>query len=425
MAIITTRKSLLHTHFFRPLADLFSQLKHHRQCPAVSDLDWLHIGICRVLEGVKSGRDFLQSMQAKLTLPHRLHFFAVLKSKRRLALCQEANTSVVRTMHQCVPDAFAAYCELKLFDLHACDGHVHAAAAHDPHKTSTKSKSGLAKFGTSHLYSLNLRNHALTHMTIADQAERKREHEMRTLKRLTLEQLRQGAAVGRKVLYIYDPACVDYALWRELKQGGVYFLTRQKSNAKMLRSGQMPFDLSAPVNAGVVIDEQAGVGGTMLRHIRYRDPLSEEEYDFLTNEMTICPGLLARLYQMRWDIEKVYDQVKNKCEEKKAWASTPIAKTMQATFICLAHNLMVIQEHKLATHEGVTNTSEIKRKASRLKKVEAALAEKKEVLPALQKDFQRLTQRSLKYVRWLRAHLFVEAPWASVVAALKDSYAVF
>ena len=139
--------------------------------------------------------------------------------------------------------------------------------------------------------------------------------------------------------------------------------------------------------------------------------------------MKIPPGLIARLYRMRWDIEKTYDEVKNKLQEKKAWASSPTAKAMQAWFICLAHNLMVIQEHKLRTEEGVTNTSEIKRKAKRLQGEIKRLAEKNEVLPVLLLDFQRLTQRSVKYIRWLRAFLFDRALWPDVVAALRQSYA--
>ena len=155
--------------------------------------------------------------------------------------------------------------------------------------------------------------------------------------------------------------------------------------------------------------------------------------------MTIPPGLISRLYQMRWDIEpersgdswpsspetcqqKSYDEVKNKFHEQKAWASSPTAKAMQAWFICLAHNLMVLQEHRLCTEEGVTNTSEIKRKAKRLDDSIKLLTAKKQVLPVLQKAFQRLTQRSVKYIRWLHAFLFVEAPWPTVVSALRDSY---
>lgn len=425
MPILSHSTSALHKHFFSPIAELIPKLNHRRACPKLTDEDWLEIGICRVIEGVKSGRDFLQSMHAKLNPPSVNHFFDTLKSKRRLALCIDANAQLTAAMTRCVPDAFAAYSCLKAFDLHAADGHAHAAAVHDAHQYSSTSATGDAKFATSHIYSLNLRTHALTHLSVADQITRRKEHEMRTLKRLTLDDLRQGAATGRKVLYVYDPACIDYGMWRELKRGGVYFLTRLKSNSRMHKSGSRPYDPNDSLNAGVILDQQVGLGGVMMRHVQYRCPQSGEIYDFLTNEMTIPPGLIARIYRMRWDIEKVYDEMKNKLDEQKAWASTPTAKTMQANFICLAHNLMVIQEHRLKTEERVTNTSEIKRKSQRLEDEISRLAEKNEILPVLLQHFQRLTQRSVKYVRWLRAYLFADAPWPDTVAALRQSYAVF
>lgn len=425
MLTTLTTASLLHQHFFAPVSALLPQLTLQRSCPKLSDAHWLHLGVCRVLEGVKSGRDFLQSMQAKLSLPSHHHFFDTLKSKRRLALCAQANSALCAAMARSLPDAFAAYPALDEFDLHAADGHAHAAAVHDAHQVSRTSPTGMAKFATSHIYSLNLRNHAQTHLALADQITRRKEHEIRTLKRLTLGALRQGAAQGRKVLYVYDPACVDYTLWRQLKQGGVYLLTRLKSNTHMTRCGSLRSNLADPLNAGVLLDEQVGVAGGMLRHVQYRCVQSGETYDFLTNEMTLAPGLLARIYRMRWDIEKVYDEVKNKLHEKKAWATTPTAKAMQAQFICLAHNLMVLQEHQLKTEEGVNNTIEIKRKAQRLNQEIARLALKNEVLPVLLQDFQRLTQRSVKYIRWLRAYLFFEAPWTTAVAALRRSYAVY
>ena len=34
------------------------------------------------------------------------------------------------------------------------------------------------------------------------------------------------------------------------------------------------------------------------------------------------PGLIVFLYRRRWDLEKVYDQFKNKLNEKKSWASS-------------------------------------------------------------------------------------------------------
>ena len=32
--------------------------------------------------------------------------------------------------------------------------------------------------------------------------------------------------------------------------------------------------------------------------------------------MNIRPGVIAFLYKLRWDVEKVFDQLKNKLEEK-------------------------------------------------------------------------------------------------------------
>ncbi len=75
--------------------------------------------------------------------------------------------------------------------------------------------------------------------------------------------------------------------------------------------------------------------------------------------------------------------------------------------------------------EGVTNTSEIKRKAKRLELETARLAGKGETMPVLLRGFQRLTQRSVKHIRWLRAYLFHEAPRHEAVAVLRLAYATF
>jgi len=52
-------------------------------------------------------------------------------------------------------------------------------------------------------------------------------------------------------------------------------------------------------------------------------------YEFLTNEMDLPPGVLAELYRRRWEIEKVYDELKNKLGQKKAWGSSLVAKETQ------------------------------------------------------------------------------------------------
>jgi hypothetical protein len=47
-------------------------------------------------------------------------------------------------------------------------------------------------------------------LTVADQAGRKHEHDLRALKRLDIATLRQGAPKDRRVLYIWDRAGVDF-----------------------------------------------------------------------------------------------------------------------------------------------------------------------------------------------------------------------
>lgn len=67
-----------------------------------------------------------------------------------------------------------------------------AVAAHDAPVDGSKRAVG-------HLFTLNLRNHAMAHLIASDQKARKHEHEMRA-----------GAGKGRKVIYAYDRACIDF-----------------------------------------------------------------------------------------------------------------------------------------------------------------------------------------------------------------------
>jgi hypothetical protein len=108
----------------------------------------------------------------------------------------------------------------------------------------------------------------------------------------------------------------------------------------------------------------------MLRRITYIDPTDETTYVSLTTEMTLPPGILALIYKQRWDVEKTFDELKSKLVEKKAWGSSPPAKSSQAMFLCLTHNLMVLLEEELRRVERIDNAPERKRKAGRKEKAE-------------------------------------------------------
>ncbi|NOY80777.1 MAG: hypothetical protein GXP31_07205 [Kiritimatiellaeota bacterium] len=62
--------------------------------------------------------------------------------------------------------------------------------------------------------------------------------------------------------------------------------------------------------------------------------------------------------------------------ERKAWAKSATAKCQQAVFMCLAHDLMLLLERRIAVGEGVTDPKILTRRKARItenvKKAEAA-----------------------------------------------------
>jgi hypothetical protein len=133
---------------------------------------------------------------------------------------------------------------------------------------------------------------------------------------------------------------------------------------------------------------------------------------------------VPEVYKTRWDIEKIFDQVKNKLAEKKAWASSDTAKNMQAQFICIAHNLMLILDQYLKK-EGVENEIENNRRRKRLEKVLAGTKTKRDKLPVFLITPKRPTQRSVKFIRWLRNNLYTNTSWLEATGTLRRIYAVF
>ena len=335
-----------------------------------------------------------------------------------------------------MPDPFAAFKCLDDFDLYAGDGHFIAAASHDkatPHKSPARKKPvsraaafTATKYATGHLYSLDLRSHCMTHLTVSDQVERNKEHDMRALKRQDIQTLRQSAATGRKVLYIWDRAGIDFRQWFQWKQRGIYFLSREKENMTLEILGVYPFDGNDPINRGVIADELVGTSaGVTLRRVTYQDPETATVYIYLTNlPPSVPPGIVALLYKSRWDVEKVFDEFKNKLGETKSWASTPNAKTCQARLLCLTHDLMTLMEERILRECGIRNQTETKRKAKMLvKRDEHSKSQGCGGLTVLQQCIQRLTQRTVKFIRWLKNHLDSRRSWQHSLDRLAKIYA--
>ena len=413
---LTEPNPTVNAAFFQPLEGLVRQSAHTRACPEFSDADYLQCGLLRVLESAPSGRGFLQEHGARLPQsPSQANYFATLHSPRRGAVVADVNNAVRVRANQVLPDRLADLAELAAYEVFAVDGHWHQAAAHDPRHHGVKMAVG-------HFYSLNLRTHTLRPLAVGQGAH---EHDLSALKRLTPRGLRQEVPKGLRTLLVYDRASLDFNFWQRCRREcAVYFLSRTKSNTVLAWEASRTWDAADPRNHGVHFDLQVKTrAGHSLRLICYVDPVTSQPYEFLTNEPDLPPGVLVELYRRRWDVEKVFDELKNKLGEKKAWATSLAAKQTQAQLLALTHNLLLLYEQALAERHAVQHQAEDQRRRQRVQTRQQITRQNGQPLSTLRLQALRATQLSVKFIRWLRDALRYQLAEAVAVLRLKHLYA--
>ena len=409
--------SEVRNQFLDPLRVVYDQATTRRKCPAEPDWDWLTKGVERVLSNVRSGRDFLQTFQMFWSRELQVGpYFETLASARRLGMVAECSALLRRRVEACRRSPLAQFEALASFDLYAGDGHYLEHATHDP-------MIGETHWPTGHFFALNLKSQSLFPLVLADLAGRKKEHDIRALKRQSVAMLRQGAGKGRKVMWVWDKAVVDLPFWQERKASGIYFLSLRKAGMCLPLEQERAIDGTQPINQGVTADRVVtDRRGIRVREITFCDPRDGEVYVYLTSELTLEPGLLALLYKTRWEIEKVFDETKTKLAEKKSWATTTTAKEMQSHFVAIVHNLLLLLQdgHQ---QQGVENTAEIQRRQKRLDQQESDLDKTGQTLPLVYRILQRFTQATFKLIRWLRVHWHRPTSLPQALRQLRTLYA--
>ncbi len=119
----------------------------------------------------------------------------------------------------------------------------------------------------------------------------------------------------------------------------------------------------------------------------------------MTNALDLPPGVVVELYRRRWEAEKVFDQIKNKLGQKKAWATS------------------------LETRHGLTNQAEDARRRQRRKATQESCASAGTPLSSLVSSAQRATQRSVKFIHWLRQSPGDHATETTATLRLQQLYA--
>jgi len=405
---------------FKPLFALYSLSESRRECGSISDEVYAQLGVLRCISSEKTGQGFLQLHADKHVADiDPGHFFKSLQSSRRLANITSLNDLLRTAISEKVEDPFAQFKELKNWRIYAMDGHYHKAACFDPEKKN--SKGDYVKYGTGHFFRLNLRNHHMSTLAIADPKDgKKKEHDMAVIKRSEVEDLRYEAQKGEITMLVWDRACIDYDYWFELKRQGIRFITLEKSNSAAYVVADLPSDCEYHRNEGIISDQLVGVpAGMILRRIVYINPEDGKKYTYLTNETQLPAYQLVLMYKLRWDIEKVFYQFKSKMEERKSWGSPLETKKAHALFESMAHNLMILAEEEIKKTEEVHDELEIKKSKGRKK----SRPGKKNLASYINSIVLRSSHRTLRFVRWLRNIIYDTAPLSKAMARLKVLWA--
>jgi hypothetical protein len=351
------------------------------------------------------------------------HFFKALKSPRRLANITSLNGLLAQPMKRRIADPYAQCKELDDWDLYAVDGHYHQAACFDPKRENSKGE--LRATATGHFFRMNMRTHHLSCLGMANPEDgKKKAHDMTVIKRSSAEQLRNGAPIGRKVMLIWDKACINYHHWHKLKHTyGIYFITLEKSNSSAEICSVNQLDRTDPRNDGVVSDHLVGTsGGVLLRRIVYTNPVDGVTYTYLTSDNTLPAYQIVLLYKHRWDIEKIFHQFKSKMGERKSWASSLAAKQSHAIFECLTHNLLLLFEEHIGQSEGLRDELEEKKQPARAKVTGLASLAAGIIRAAgnfINTALLRATQRTQRFIRWVRVWIYKQVPWQESLVRLR------
>jgi hypothetical protein len=120
-------------------------------------------------------------------------------------------------------------------------------------------------------------------------------------------------------IVVEDLGYTDYAWYGQLTAQKIFFVTRQKSNARYRVLERRP----VKATLGMVSDETIRLTGVRarecpqpLRRIVYQDPETEKVYVFLTNHFRLAVKTIADIYKERWQIEIFFRFIKQNLKIK-------------------------------------------------------------------------------------------------------------
>lgn len=146
---------------------------------------------------------------------------------------------------------------------------------------------------------------------------------------------------------IFDKAYVDYAQYAKWSNEGIYFVTREKDNAKSIVLSER--DLPDDKNFEILLDEQVikeykdadnQIQKFVLRRLVIWSDKHQAKIVLLTNIFYLEAAQISQLYRKRWRIELLFRQLKQNFPLKYFLGDNENAIQIQI-WCCLIVNLLI------------------------------------------------------------------------------------
>jgi len=178
-----------------------------------------------------------------------------------------------------------------------------------------------------------------------------------------------------------DRAYTDYGWYNTLNEKGIYFVSRQKSNARYRVIERREVNKKR----GITSDQSIELTGFYaaqsypgsLRRIGYRDPETGKHYVFVTNHKTLSAQTIADIYKSRWQVELFFKCIKQNLKIKSFVGTS---KNAVLTQIWIALCVYLMMTYLRATCGLTKSVQQI------IRILQMNLFDKRELIPLLRGD---------------------------------------
>ncbi len=154
-----------------------------------------------------------------------------------------------------------------------------------------------------------------------------------------------------------DRGYVDFSRLHRIQESSAFFVTRAKRNFQFQRL----YSRSIDKGAGLQCDQTIVLTGfysqkdypDKLRRIRFRDPDTQKRFVFLTNNFTLAPLTIAKLYRARWRVELFFKWIKQHLRIKAFYGTSENAVKTQVWIAIAVYVLVAIAKKRLGLEQSL------------------------------------------------------------------------